>query len=108
MSARTQAHRRPVLSGRHQLHALLGERHRRVRRLHPGPPHHHRGDPGRDGPDPGGNSDRRVCPGVDPGKPGGPAGLQCPAPHRSRTPHRGRGQKAPGHDALAAEEVGRG
>ena len=35
--ARAQAHRGPALPGRHGLHALLGERHRRVRRLHARP-----------------------------------------------------------------------
>ena len=62
--ARTRPVRRPVLSGRHQLHALLGLRHRPHRRLHPGPPHHHRGDPGGNGPDPGRNATRGICPGV--------------------------------------------
>ncbi len=35
-----------------ELHALFRERHRGVRRLHPGAADHHRGDPGRDAPDP--------------------------------------------------------
>ena len=45
--ARAEAHRRPDLRGRPQLHALLGFRHRRVRRLHARPAHHQRADPRR-------------------------------------------------------------
>ena len=37
--ARAQAHRRPDVPGRPELHALLGQRHRRVRRLHRRPAH---------------------------------------------------------------------
>ena len=43
--ARDEADRRPLLPGRPRLHALLGLRHRRVRRLHPGPAHHRRPRP---------------------------------------------------------------
>ena len=50
--ARAQAHRGPHVRGRHRPHALLGLRHRRVRRLLPWPAHHRRAGQGRDAPDP--------------------------------------------------------
>ena len=40
--ARAQAHRRPHVRGRHRADALLGVRHRRVRRPHPRPADHRR------------------------------------------------------------------
>ncbi len=45
--ARAEAHRRPVLPGRPELHALLRLRHRRVRRLRGRPADHQRPDPRR-------------------------------------------------------------
>ena len=39
---RGEAHRRPHVRGGHRRHALLDLRHRRVRRPHPRPAHHHR------------------------------------------------------------------
>ena len=50
--ARAQADRGPDVPGRHAVHALLDQRHRRVRRLHPRAPDRHRRDPGRDAADP--------------------------------------------------------
>ena len=46
--ARGEADRRPDLRGRHRQHALLDLQHRRVRRLHARPAHHHAGGQGRD------------------------------------------------------------
>ena len=46
--ARAEADRRPDLPGRPELHALLGQRHRRARRLHRRPAHRHRRDAARD------------------------------------------------------------
>ena len=49
---RAQADRGPDVPGRHAVHALLDQRHRGVRRLHPRAPAHHRRDPGGDAKDP--------------------------------------------------------
>ena len=45
---RAEAHRRPHVRAGHRRHALLDLRHRRVRRPHPRPAHHHRRREGRD------------------------------------------------------------
>ena len=49
---RAQADRGSDVPRRDAVHALLHQRHRGVRRLHPRAAHHHRGDPGRDAADP--------------------------------------------------------
>ena len=49
---RAEADRRPHVRAGHQRHALLDLDHRRVRRPHPRPAHHHRADQGRDEADP--------------------------------------------------------
>ena len=74
--ARDEADRRPVLPGRPRLHALLGVRHRGVRRLHAAA----RAiindrDQGRDEEDPGRDPVRPVRPRVGAGEPGQPRGL---------------------------------
>ena len=58
--ARTEADRRSHLRRRPQLHALLGLRHGRVRRLHARPAHRQRADARRDEEDSGGDPVRRV------------------------------------------------
>ena len=65
--ARAQADRRPDVPRRAELHALLGQRHRRARRLHRRAAHHHRRDAPRDAADPRGDPGRHVRAG--PGSP---------------------------------------
>ena len=73
--ARAEAHRRPLLPGRAQLHALLGQRHGRARRLHRRPAHGHRRDPRGDAA----------------GSAGDPGRVPTPASGSTRTRRAGRG-----------------
>ena len=67
--------------------------------------HHHRRDPGRDGPDPLRDPVRRIRQGMDPGEPGQTAGVQRPAAPGSGPPHRRGGRKAALHDGLAEKKI---
>ena len=81
-----EADRRPDLRRRPQLHALLGLRHRRIRRLHARPAHHHRPDPSRNEKDPVRNPKRRIRPPMDGRKPHRPQELPrtCEKPSTTR------------------------
>ena len=63
--ARAEAHRRSHVPGRPVVHALLDQRHGRVRRLRVRRPHHQRGDARRDEADPGRDPGRVVRPALD-------------------------------------------
>src|SRR5207244_198756 len=98
--ARDEADRRPLLSGRPRLHALLGLRHGRVRRLHPRPAHRERRDQGRDEEDPRRDPVWPVRPRVGAGEPGQPGGVPRDAPARCRAPDRRGRQAATRHDVV--------
>ena len=66
--ARAEADRRSDLSGRPELHALLGQRHRRARRLHRRPAPRHGRDQGGNEEDARGDPQRPVREGLDRGE----------------------------------------
>ena len=80
---RAEADRRSDLSGRPELHALLGERHRRARRLHRRPAHRDRRDPEGDEEDARGDPQRPVRAQLDRGERVGPPVVRGHAPRRS-------------------------
>ena len=82
---RAQADRRPHLGAGHQRHALLDQRHRRVRRPHARPRGDRRGHPRPSAPHAGRHSQRRLRARVDPRKPGRPARLQRAAAPAARS-----------------------
>ena len=71
--ARAEADRRPDLPGRPELHALLGQRHGRARRLHRRPAPRHRRDEDGDEEDARRDPQRPVREGLDRGERDGPA-----------------------------------
>jgi hypothetical protein len=76
--ARAEAHRRPDVPRRPQLHALLGQRHGRTRRLHRRPAHRHRRDEAGDEADAGRDPGRQFAKGGSRRtRPVWPAGSGC-------------------------------
>ena len=98
--ARAEAHRGHDVRGRPRLDAPLDQRHRRVRRLQPGPAHRHRRHPRGDEAHPPGDPDRRLCPGMDPREPGRPTPLRAAPRGGQGPPHRGGGPEASRDDEL--------
>ena len=91
--ARAEAHRRPAVPRRAQLHALQRQRHGRVRRLRVGTADHRRPRPGDHAAGPQGDPGRDVRRALDRRERFGPGGVRAPAPGRSRPPDRaGRGR----------------
>ena len=88
--ARAQAHRRPHLPGRPELHALLGQRHGRARRLLRRAQGHRRSRQGDDEEAAGRHPVRRLRQGVDRGEREGPPVVQRPA-RSHRAPDRAGG-----------------
>ena len=85
---RAEADRRPHVRAGHRRHALLDLHHRRVRRPHPRPPHHHPGGEGRDEEGPGRDPERRVRQGVRRRDQGRRLAVRGPAPGRQGPPDR--------------------
>ena len=78
---RAEADRRPHVRAGHRRHALLDQRHRRVRRPHPGPADHQRGRQGRDAHDPRRDPQRASSP-----RSGSPSPSRAARPTRSCRP----------------------
>ena len=84
--ARAEIDRRPHVPGRPAVHALLDQRHRRVRRLCLGAPDHQRRHPGRDEADPDRDPGRLVRPSLDRGGPEAARRSSSGCAPRTRTP----------------------
>ena len=82
------------------VHALLGQRHRRVRRLHPWPRRHRRERQGKHAEDPRRHPGRQFRPRVDSRERRRPPPLQPPARRKRRPPDRKSRQRTPLHDVL--------
>ena len=84
----------------HRRHALLDQRHGRVRRPHARPARHRRERARDDARAAGRHPERRVRARVDPREPGQPAGVQRPATAGQGAPDRAGRQRVARHDEL--------
>ena len=99
--ARAEADRRSDLPGRPELHALLGQRHRRARRLHRRPAHRHRRDAAQEMKQMLDEiQQRQVREGLDRRERGRPAEVQQAARGRPQSPDRAGRRAAAAADAV--------
>ncbi|CAA9559381.1 MAG: Ketol-acid reductoisomerase (NADP(+)), partial [uncultured Thermomicrobiales bacterium] len=104
---RAEADRRSDVRGRALVHALLGQRHRRVRRLHRRSEGGRRAHPGGDARAAGSDPGRVVRPRVDRRERGGPGQLPSDAGSGARLRARAGRAGTAGDDAVAALGTGR-